>query len=61
MSRARNGEEPDTPHQAGGRRPGAHWDDVARLQTTAARLRGHDAVVPRGVYRFSSFEERTRG
>ncbi|MGH9312678.1 MAG: hypothetical protein ACRD09_16275 [Vicinamibacterales bacterium] len=57
MTRARNVEEPDTPRQAGGRRLDAGWDDVARLQTTAARLRGHDALVPRGVYRFSSFEE----
>ena len=40
--------------------PGAHvLDDVARLQRTLNRLRGR-GLVPRGLYRFSSFEEADR-
>lgn len=39
------------------RAPGAPvLDDVARLQRTLNRLRGHD-LLPRGLYRFSSLEE----
>ena len=34
-------------------------DDVARLQRTLNRLRGR-GLVPRGLYRFSSFEEADR-
>ena len=36
--------------------PGARiLDDVERLQRALNQLRGHD-LVPRGLYRFSSFE-----
>jgi hypothetical protein len=31
--------------------------DQAALARTAAWLRGHAALVPRGVYRFATFEE----
>ena len=42
------------------RAPGARvLDDVARLQRTLNRLRGR-GLVPRGLYRFSSFEEADR-
>ena len=42
------------------RSPGGRiLDDTARLQRTLNRLRG-PALVPRGVYRFSSFEEADR-
>ena len=42
------------------REPGARvLDDVARLQRTLNRLRGR-RLVPRGLYRFSSFEEADR-
>ena len=33
------------------------WADQGRLARTAAFLRGRRTVAPRGVYRFSSFEE----
>jgi hypothetical protein len=33
------------------------WTDQGRLSRTATFLRGHDGLVPRGVFRFSSFEE----
>ncbi len=36
---------------------GDAWTDQGRLARTAAFLRGHAGLVPRGVYRFSSFEE----
>ncbi len=36
---------------------GDAWTDQGRLARTAAFLRGHKGLVPRGVYRFSSFEE----
>ena len=40
--------------------PGARiLDDAARLQRTLNRLRGR-GLVPRGLYRFSSFEEADR-
>ena len=42
------------------RKPAAHvLDDAARLQRTLNRLRG-PALVRRGVYRYSSFEEADR-
>ena len=42
------------------RAPGARaLDDAARLQRTLNRLRGR-GLVPRGLYRFSSFEEADR-
>jgi hypothetical protein len=31
--------------------------DFGTLQRTMARLRGTNAIVPRGVYRFATFEE----
>jgi len=33
------------------------WADQGRLARTAALLRGGRGLVPRGVFRFSSFEE----
>jgi hypothetical protein len=36
---------------------GDAWADQGRLARTAALLRGHVGLVPRGVYRFSSFKE----
>ena len=36
---------------------GAALDDQGRLARTAALLRGTTALVPRGVYRFASFDE----
>ena len=36
---------------------GDAWTYQGRLARTAAFLRGHQGLVPRGVYRFSSFEE----
>jgi len=36
---------------------GDPWADQGRLARTAAVLRGGAGLVPRGVYRFSSFEE----
>lgn len=36
---------------------GATLDDQGRLARTAALLRGTAALVPRGVYRFASFDE----
>jgi hypothetical protein len=36
---------------------GDAWADQGRLTRTAAFLRGHAGLVPRGVFRFSSFEE----
>jgi hypothetical protein len=36
---------------------GDGWTDQGRLTRTAAFLRGHAGLVPRGVFRFSSFEE----
>ena len=36
---------------------GDAWEDQARLSRTAAFLRGDAALVPRGVFRFGSFEE----
>ena len=36
---------------------GDAWADQGRLARTAALLRGGRGLVPRGVYRFSSFEE----
>jgi hypothetical protein len=36
---------------------GGAWNEQGRLARTAAFLRGHEGLVPRGVYRFSSFEE----
>lgn len=42
------------------RAAGAHvLDDMARLQRTLNRLRGR-GLVPRGLYRLSSFEEADR-
>jgi hypothetical protein len=38
-------------------RSGDDWADQGRLARTAAFLRGGRGLVPRGVYRFSSFEE----
>ena len=42
-----------------GRRSGREdaWADQGRLARTAAYLRGDPGLVPRGVFRFSSFEE----
>jgi hypothetical protein len=34
--------------------------DIAVLQTTVAALRPVDELVPRGVYRFKTFEEAER-
>lgn len=39
---------------------GAALDDQGRLARTAALLRGTAALVPRGVYRFASFDEADR-
>jgi hypothetical protein len=36
---------------------GRQWDDQDRLAQTAAFLRGDPALVPRAVFRFSSFDE----
>ena len=36
---------------------GDAWEDQGRLARTAAFLRGDAALVPRGVFRFGSFEE----
>ncbi len=36
---------------------GTGWDDAARLSRTARLLRGDSALVPRGVFRFTSFDE----
>ncbi len=36
---------------------GDGWADQGRLVRTAAFLRGDDALVPRGVYRFFAFDE----
>jgi hypothetical protein len=36
---------------------GDAWSDQGRLARTSAMLRGGPGLVPRGVYRFSSFEE----
>jgi len=36
---------------------GDAWADQGRLARTAALLRGGHGLVPRGVYRFFSFEE----
>lgn len=36
---------------------GDAWTDQGRLTRTAAFLRGHAGLVPKGVFRFSSFEE----
>jgi hypothetical protein len=36
---------------------GDAWADQGRLARTAAMLRGGAGLVPRGVFRFSSFEE----
>ncbi len=42
----------------GRRAPGPDgWSDQGRLARTAAFLRGDAALVPRGVFRFSSFDE----
>jgi hypothetical protein len=42
-----------------GRRSGQgdEWADQGRLARTAAFLRGRRGLVPRGVFRFSSFQE----
>jgi hypothetical protein len=49
---------PDRVKQVGRRRqPPTDWEDVDRLLRTAAALRPFPALVPRGVYRFRSFEE----
>lgn len=39
------------------RADGNALDDQGRLARTAALLRGTAALVPRGVYRFASFDE----
>ncbi len=39
---------------------GSALDDQGRLARTAALMRGTAALVPRGVYRFTSFEEADR-
>jgi hypothetical protein len=39
------------------RQPRLDWEDVRRLLATAASLRPVPDLVPRGVYRFESFEE----
>lgn len=39
------------------RQPRIDWEDVRRLLETAASLRPTRDLVPRGVYRFESFEE----
>jgi hypothetical protein len=36
---------------------GDAWADQGALTRTAAFLRGHAGLVPRGVFRFSTFEE----
>jgi hypothetical protein len=36
---------------------GDAWTDQGGLARTAAFLRGHAGLVPKGVFRFSSFEE----
>jgi len=33
------------------------WEAARVLQRTLAAVRGTDALVPRGVYRFATFEE----
>jgi len=48
----------DRVKQVGHRRqPRTDWADVSRLLRTAAALRPVPDLVPRGVYRFQSFEE----
>ena len=45
-------------HTVGQRTPeGASWEDQAPLARTAALLRGTPWLVPRGIYRFKSFDE----
>lgn len=45
-------------HSVGARRAaGGGLTDQGRLARTAALLRGTGRLVPRGVYRFDSFEE----
>lgn len=39
---------------------GASLEDQGRLARTAALLRGTGALVPRGIYRFASFDEAER-
>jgi hypothetical protein len=39
------------------RKDGLALDDQGRLARTAALLRGTAGMVPRGLYRFTSFEE----
>jgi hypothetical protein len=36
------------------------WDDVKQLTLTAEVLRGTPRLVPKGVYRFETFEEADR-
>ncbi len=36
---------------------GDAWTDQGRLSRSAALLRGSRALVPRGVFRFESFDE----
>lgn len=33
------------------------WEEIAQLLETVAALRPTDRLVPRGVYRFATFEE----
>ena len=45
-------------HVVGHRRQDSDaFDDQGRLARTAALLRGTSSLVPRGTYRFSSFDE----
>ena len=36
---------------------GFRWEDVRQLTVTSEALRGTDKLVPRGLYRFGTFEE----
>jgi hypothetical protein len=52
-------QEPANPIKEVGhrRQPRLDWADVSRLLRTMAELRPIPDLVPRGVYRFRSFEE----
>lgn len=41
----------------GKRKPATGWVAVDRLQKLAIQLRGSRSFIPRGVYRFHTFEE----
>ncbi len=39
------------------RTDGFRWEDVRQLTVTSESLRGTSKLVPRGLYRFATFEE----